>query len=447
MNFSVLFKADGRNSNIRLNIIWSFLFKGISILISLGLVPMTLNYVNPTRYGIWLTLSSIIAWMQYFDFGFAHGFRNHYTTAITKGEIKLAKEYVSTTYFSLTVIFAVVVALFCFINQFLNWSDLLNLNTIYNEEIKQVMAILACFMGAEIVAKTFTTLLIADQKPALSSGITTLSQGLAFVAIYLLVKFTQGNLVKLAFVFTGIPCMVIILSSILGFISKRYRAVAPSLKSIRIGLIKDILGLGGKFFGIMLALLFVLQMTNIILTRVLGPESVTLYNISHKYIGMVNMLAAIALTPIWSAFTEAYTKKDYDWMSTIVRKLEKMWLLCLLGMVVMICLSHWFYHVWVGDSVEIPLSLTLGMAFLTMAQVAGNVYMYPINGTGKVKLQLIVYWFFALVTIPLMVLGCKHFGVIASTIVPGMAYFAQAVLGKIQISKIMKQTAKGIWNQ
>lgn len=72
--------------------------KCISILVSLQVVPLTITYINPTKYGIWLTLSSIIAWLSYFDLGFAHGFRNRFSEAKANGNILLAKEYVSTTY-------------------------------------------------------------------------------------------------------------------------------------------------------------------------------------------------------------------------------------------------------------------------------------------------------------------------------------------------------------
>lgn len=442
-----IFKGNKRTANIKANVLVSIILKGISILITLQLVPLTLNYVNPTRYGIWLTLSSIIAWMQYFDFGLTHGFRNHFTAAITKGEIKLAKQYVSTTYFILIIIFSFIVCIFCFINQYLDWGSLLHLNEEYSEEIKHVMAILACFMGAEIVAKTFTTLLTADQKPALSSAIITLSQILSFITIFFLVKNTKGNLEKLAFVFTGIPCVTIIIISIIGFCSKKYKFVSPSVKYIKVSLIKNILGLGGKFFGIMLALVFVIQMTNIIVTRVLGPDSVTIYNISNRYIGMLNMLAVIVLMPIWSAFTEAYTQKDYVWMRNIVLKLERLWGLSFIAMIGMVIVSKWFYHIWIGNSVNIPLKLNITMAFLVLSQIAGNIYMYPINGTGKIKLQLIVYWFFAVVTIPLMIWGCRTFGIVVVPLIPGCAYFAQAVIGKIQITKILNQKATGIWNR
>ena len=46
------------------------IFKGGTILISLILVPMTLSYLNPYEYGIWLTLSSTLAWIYTFDIGY-----------------------------------------------------------------------------------------------------------------------------------------------------------------------------------------------------------------------------------------------------------------------------------------------------------------------------------------------------------------------------------------
>lgn len=64
------------------NIILSFGAKGITIITQLLIVPLTINYVNTTKYGIWLTLSSIIAWIGLFDLGFGIGMRSKVTEAI-----------------------------------------------------------------------------------------------------------------------------------------------------------------------------------------------------------------------------------------------------------------------------------------------------------------------------------------------------------------------------
>jgi hypothetical protein len=39
---------------------------------------MTINYVNPTQYGIWITLSSIISWFSFFDIGFGYGLSSRF---------------------------------------------------------------------------------------------------------------------------------------------------------------------------------------------------------------------------------------------------------------------------------------------------------------------------------------------------------------------------------
>ena len=98
--------GSSRSIAIKKNIIASLFLKSISILVSLQVVPLTINYINPTRYGIWLTLSSIVAWLSYFDLGFAHGFRNRFAEAVAKGDMQLAREYVSTTYVVLSLLFS-----------------------------------------------------------------------------------------------------------------------------------------------------------------------------------------------------------------------------------------------------------------------------------------------------------------------------------------------------
>ena len=87
-----------RSIKAKKNILASFLIKGCSIGISLLLVPLTINYVNSSRYGIWLTLSSIVAWLSFFDIGLSQGLRNKFAEARAKNDDSIAQVYVSTTY-------------------------------------------------------------------------------------------------------------------------------------------------------------------------------------------------------------------------------------------------------------------------------------------------------------------------------------------------------------
>ena len=443
--YSYFTKGNERSVIIKKNIAASLVLKCVSILISLQVVPLTIDYINPTKYGIWLTLSSIIAWLSYFDLGFAHGFRNRFAEAKAKGDIRLAKEYVSTTYAVLFLLFSVILLITLMVNKYLNWSSILNIDAVYNEELHIVFGLLACFFCINIVASVFTTMLTADQKPALASLIQTGGQVLAFVCIYILTKNTTGSLSALALAFSGIPCLLLLVVSILMFYGKRYKIVAPSLHYIRFSLTKKILGLGGQFFVIMISMLFIFQFINIILSRVESPEAVTQYNIAYKYFNVLNMAANIILTPFWSAFTDAYIKRDYNWMRGTLEKLEKLWLLCIPILVLMVLSSDLLYKFWIGDSVAVSFSLSFCMAIYVLCQTGGNMYMFLINGTSKIRLQLIIYLSFALVSIPLMKYCCKYYGIEGILIVPTTVFILQAFIGRVQILKMINGTAKGIW--
>ena len=120
-------KGHQRSLEAKKNIIGSLLIKGISIAIGLVLVPLTIHYINPSQYGIWLTLSSMIAWISFFDIGFTHGLRNKFAEAKAKGDKTVAKIYISTTYFYISIIFISLWVILMLVNQFITWHTLLSL--------------------------------------------------------------------------------------------------------------------------------------------------------------------------------------------------------------------------------------------------------------------------------------------------------------------------------
>jgi hypothetical protein len=49
----------------------SFLAKALTILIGFVSVPLTVHYLGAERYGVWLTISSLLTWLALTDFGIA----------------------------------------------------------------------------------------------------------------------------------------------------------------------------------------------------------------------------------------------------------------------------------------------------------------------------------------------------------------------------------------
>ena len=130
-----LSRGSQRSLIVKKNIIASLLIKGCSIIVSLLLVPLTLDYVSSEMYGIWLTLSSIMLWLNFFDVGFTLGLKNRLAEAIAIKDWNRGKALVSTTYFMMVVIFVPLCLLLELLIPHLNWASFLNVDSSYNADI------------------------------------------------------------------------------------------------------------------------------------------------------------------------------------------------------------------------------------------------------------------------------------------------------------------------
>ena len=315
-------KSSNRSKDALKNIIMSVLAKIISIVAQLMVIPLTIHYLNPTRYGIWLTLASIISWISFFDLGLGNGFRNRFAEAKANGDYVLAKQYVSTSYAVLSTIMLFAFIVIQIVNLFLDWTSILNVDKSYCEELRDVFAVLSLFFCFSIVVKLLSTLLIADQKNGLASLLNASGQVLSLFSIWVLTKTTEGSLLNLALFYSSVPTLMIAACSFYVYNFTRYKEYAPSIKLVNFSLTKKILGLGLQFFVIYLCMLLIFQIINIVISREFGPEIVTEYNIAYKYFSISHLVIAIILSPFWSAFTDAYNKQDYAWMKNVKRKSE-----------------------------------------------------------------------------------------------------------------------------
>jgi len=437
-------KGHERSVKAKKNILASLVIRGCSIAISLLLVPLTINYVNASRYGIWLTLSSIVAWLSFFDIGLTQGLRNKFAEAKAKGDDYFARVYVSTTYALLSIIFLCIWLLFLFGNNFLNWSKILKVSESMQTEITTLAAIVFTYFCLSFVLKIITTILLADQRPAKSSLIDLLGQIFSLVFILILVKTTEGSLVKLGVALCVSPLLVLIGANLFLFngIYKKYR---PAISQIRFSYAKELFNLGLIFFLIAFAGIVQFQTANIIIARNFGTEDVTSYNIVFKYFGILNMIFTIFLTPFWSASTEAYQKNDIDWIKNGIKKYNQLNALLMLGGLVMLLFSDTVYRLWLGTGkVNIPFSLSLwGFLYYTITMFGGK-YVHFLNGISALRIQFISSAIspFLYVASAIFLIKYTNIGVSSLFIASIIANFNAYLLAPVQYYQIIIKKSK-----
>jgi O-antigen/teichoic acid export membrane protein len=439
-------KGSIRTSNLKKNVFSTILIKGLSVITNLLIVPVSINYVNPSQYGIWLTLSSIVGWLSFFDIGFGNGFRNKFAIARANNDNLLAKTYVSTIYKYLSIIFITIWLIFIFINSYINWDKLLNVKKDSIEGIAATALIIFTYFCIQFVLKIINTILIADQKPAIASLIDTLSQIASLVIIFLLTVFTKGSLINLAIALTTAPVAILITANFWLYKNK-YSCFRPSLKLAKFNIAKDILGLGGKFFIIQIAGIVQYQTANFIIARFFGSIEVTAYNIAFKYFSLLSMVFAIFLIPFWSAVTEAFEKKEIDWIKSAVNKYLKIWGLFFVLGLLMLFLSNFIYDLWIGKGkVLIPVGISFWSYIFVITSMFSGIFISVINGVGAIKIQYILSLFTPFIFIGFSIVFIKFFkGGVESIIISSIiANITGIIVAPVQYRKIVTNT-RGIW--
>lgn len=446
------FQGDIRTVKAKKNILISFIIKGVSIVSGFFMVRLSLDYLDSERYGIWLTLSSFLTWFSFFEIGLGSGLRNKLAEALAVKDYKLGKIYVSTTYAILTIVILIVAVLFFLGNNYIDWPVLLNTNKNMAQELSSLSLIVFCFFFLQFIFQLIGVILFADQRPALANSLSPIGNFLALIVIYIFTKTTQGSLLFLGWSLSLAPVIVLIVASFY-FYKKEYSKIAPSIMFVDFKYAKELLSLGLQFFIIQISALVLFQSSNIIIAQYFGPKEVTSYNIAYKFFSIINMLFSLIMIPYWSAFTEAWVKLDIAWIDKTIKGLIKIFLAFTIVGIILLFIADWVFVVWIGEekmkniSINFLLKISLILNFLVFS--FGGIFNMFINGTGKIRLQMISLFLGAIIFVPVTIGMIKylHLGVASVVIGTILANFYSPFIAPIQYYKLIKDKAYGIWNK
>lgn len=437
-----------RNGKIFANLSSSIVFKFTNMLISFLMVPITLDYLDETRYGLWAALSSVLSWFFIFDIGIGNGLRNKYTELKAKGRIPEIRQYVSTAYLLFGMIALLIIIAFVIANFFIDWSSMLKAPASMGRELSETVAIVFAVMCVNFVLRLINPILNADLKNAVVDGLSSLAHILTFVGVILLSKFTQPSIIKYALLYTGSNLAMTLAASVYLF-TTTYKHISPSFRSIRFNLWNDLVSVGLKFFLIQISQMVFAHTTNFLVSNLLGPRYVTDYSINMRYFTMASMLFAMMVHPLWSGYGDAYHRGDQRWIMITFKRLLKLMAAVSAVLVMMIILQKPVFHIWLHGKILVDYRLSTLMVIYYILTMIIQIYNPFINSTSKLKLQMITCLptaalFLALAVFLIRVAGMGSEGIVISLIL--CRALPLAILTPLQAHKILNG-AKGIWAQ
>lgn len=423
------------------------IIKVLAMAIDFAKVPVLLTFLDASHYGVYITIASIVHWTHQFDFGLGSGLRYKLTEAISKKDEVRGKQLVSTAYLSMSVIMLGVLLICTPIILNLNWSNILNCDFIGLPELVLCVCMVLAVFVVQFVLELISVVLQADQKAAVSNIFKPLANLLTIITVLIMRQYAHNSLVLACLAMT-VPIVVVLFLANTILFARRYKRIAPSFKDFRKERIRDIYSLGLKYFAGQFSALVVFSTASFLLSHYVNPMEAAVYNTAWTYFGVLVMFNSMVLTPLVAAVTDAYVKGEETWIKNIYKKIRLYSWFLTIASLVLLAVSQMAFHLWVGDKIIVPWSLS----FIMTAYFICNIWVTPFNnflaGVGKMNVSVIISFIKIALFFPVAIALIKlwaSFGLIVAILVVNT--LPNMIFGIYQYYLVISHKAKGIWNK
>lgn len=410
---------DIKNNILKRNISYGLVYKFLTLSLTFLTVPLLIQGLGVENYGVWVTIFSVFGWVYLLDLGIGNGVKNNLTIAMLNKNHIEASQYITTAFVIIAFISFSFFLVFSSLIYIIDLSTLLNIN---QEEwfLKVIFFITLFFFSINFIFSLYKQLFYSVQKSSYVELSNFLYNALVFIQVYVVSNYFTNSLLKVAIIY-GFSNLIIGLVWNLLFFYQQPK-LELKIKNFRKHKIKEITGIGIDFFIIQICLLVILMSDNLIISSLLDPTEVTSYNNVFKVFQVYLVVSTVILTPLWTLYTDAFQKKDFNWIINTIKRLNRLFLLLIVAVLLTIYYSEEILFFWIKEKLYYSKYLFLFMGIFVIVRVYGDIYFYFLNGIGKTRLQLILFIIGAIINIPLSIvfvtkLNLGNSGVILATII------------------------------
>jgi O-antigen/teichoic acid export membrane protein len=361
--------------------------KGIAVFTTAVSVPLTLGYLGSERFGVWMTLSAIIALLGFTDLGLGNSLLNGVAHAAGHEDRTLIRANVSSGIVMLSAVAIAFGFVFALVYQYIPWASVFN--------VSSTAGLAEAGPAAAVLVMCFLIGLPAGAFPQVRLGLQQGYINSIFIA--------GGNLAALAFVIwaiqlrLGLPWLVLAMAGapLLATLSNglillvRTPWIRPRVHDLHLSIARSLLRVGLSFLVLQLAIAVAFTSNSIIIAAMIGPSAVAEYAVVTKLFLIPTLLVGLALAPLWPAYREALGRGDVDWVRrTFHRSLRLS--LSVAGSVsaVLVVIGLPLIALWVGNTVEPSFGLLFAVGVWTTINAVGTAFAMLLNGAQLMRLQV-----------------------------------------------------------
>ncbi|TAK71681.1 MAG: hypothetical protein EPO19_04405 [Betaproteobacteria bacterium] len=424
-------RSRERYRRVMLATLASALAKVVALLAGLVSVPLAVGYLGAERYGLWMTIASVIAIIAFADLGMGNGLMNAIIEANGKDDREAAHRHTSSAFFMLFGIGVAVIALFSTVYAIVPWSKVFNVTSeLATKESGPAVAVFvacfACSLPLGVVQRVQMGYQEGLQSNLWQCAGSILGLGGVILGIYL-----EAGLPWLVLAMAGAPVIVTCFNWIVQFCWSR-PWLLPRWKSFEWNASQKIIAAGSVFLLLQVFTLIGNASDGLVLAQIMGPRAVAQYTIAQKLFSIA-LVAQFFIAPLWPAFGDALERSDYTWVRHALRRALVLSLgIGILAVLPLLVFGKWIVAVWVGPELVPSSGLLAALAGWMLLASYGGVMSVLLNNGKLLRKQAVFYGAASLTALVLKIVLAWTIGipgvVWATVIGYGIIYIIPAAL-------------------
>lgn len=363
------------------------LSKGAVMLVMILSVRLALPYLGVERFGVWMTIASLVGLLSFMDLGVG----NALTNRVAKISTPLQQNYLGRCIGAglLILLFVALISALCLylIADLFPWNSFLKISNenLFNET-HEAIKLFALLFSANIFAGGINRVFFGLQKGYEANLSNIAGSILSFFLIWMAIQYNYGISGLLVSSMLGGLIASFFLLLILMFrkqISLRHLAESIYIE------IPHILKIGGGFFLLQIGTIVVVGGDSLIIASSLGVVAVGTYSVIQKLFQFVTQPFSVINSSLWPAYANA---KEHGDKSFIVKTLVRSMTITILGSMILsllLLLSGKGIVLWWTDG-EIKASYFLIASFglWSVVDSSASAFAMFMNGVSLIRAQV-----------------------------------------------------------
>ena len=416
--------------------------RAVGILTQVVSLGVAVRYLGRERYGMWATISTLVAWFSMANLGLGNGLTTRLAAVLGRDEHETARRYVNSALAVILLTSAALLLTVLSVGPFVPWARVFN-----------VTGQAAAAEATSVVLVT-SVLTILCLPLSVASSVLTGHQRMDVVNLLTLFASVVGLIALLIAVYCRATMPVLAAVLLLGPISG---GAAQAVWAMRRGMIQlrwravnwpdawSLLSLGFRFLSMQVAGIVVFEAGAIIIAQRFGAGEVTPYAVTTRLVMIIISFLNAVLSPLWPAYGEAFHRGDSEWVRTTFKKsllfVVSMWVPAAVGLSLA---GQWIIKIWAGPSAVPDRLLLTSMLLFTLSQGLGLVVSFLLNGVGRLKSQLVGGTVMAVLHVPLVLFLTGRAGVASVAISQTLLMFTIALpLAFAEVFVVLRQARHG----